>query len=73
MAYTSITVEGGLFPADLLDRIASGKANGQRPADFALNGDSARPARLAAATESAFSDARAHWDSYREHRQPARC
>ena len=69
MAYTSITVEGELFPSDLLNRIASGKATGQRPADFALDGDSARPARLAAATESAFSDARAHWDSYRRRLQ----
>ena len=38
MAYTTVTVEGGLFPSDLLDRIASGDVEGQGAPDFALDG-----------------------------------
>lgn len=60
MAYV---VEGGLFPADLLDRIGAGEAEGQRAADFARNGASPS-ARMADAIQAAFSAARAHWDSY---------
>ena len=60
MAYV---VEGGLFPADLLDKIAAGEGDGQRPADFARNGGSPS-ARMADAIQAAFSAARAHWDSY---------
>ncbi len=59
MAYV---VEGGLFPADLLDRIGAGEAEGQRAADFARNG--ASPTRMADAIQAAFSAARAHWESY---------
>lgn len=67
MAYASITVEGGLFPADLLDKIASGDAPGQRPADFSLEG-----ARLADEMQSAFSDARAFWDAFQRRLQTSR-
>ena len=59
MAYASITVEGGLFPSDLLDRIATGDAEGQRPGDFGLDGR-----RLPDEIQSAFSDARSFWDSF---------
>jgi hypothetical protein len=54
MAYTSITVEGGLFPADLLDRIATGDAGGQREQDFGLSSGQ----RLSTEIQSAFSDVR---------------
>ena len=59
MAYTAITVEGGLFPFDLLDRIASGDADGQRPEDFGLGSG-----RLSEEMQAAFSDARAYWDTF---------
>lgn len=36
MSYVAVTVEGGLFPADLLERAASGDLPGQRPEDFGL-------------------------------------
>jgi hypothetical protein len=54
MAYASITIEGGLFPADLLDDIATGQAEGQRAGDFRLDGNRC----LADEIQSAFSDAR---------------
>ena len=60
MAYTSITVEGGLFSADLLDRIATGDAAGQREADFDLPGGT----RLSAEMQAAFSDMRALWEAF---------
>jgi len=28
MAYTAVALEGGIFPADLLERIAAGEAEG---------------------------------------------
>ncbi|HWQ27743.1 MAG TPA: hypothetical protein VNN12_01820, partial [Dehalococcoidia bacterium] len=59
-----------LFPPDLLDRIAAGEVDGQRPADFGLDGTK----RLSEETQSAFSDARARWDAFqrRLHRAPDR-
>jgi len=64
MAYTSIAVEGGLFPSDLLDRIATGDAPGQREADFRLDGG-----RLSAEIQGAFSDIRSYWDTFRRRLQ----
>jgi hypothetical protein len=66
MAYTSITVEGGLFPSDLLDRIATGDAEGQKDKDFALDGG-----RLTDEIQSAFSDMRAYWDAFQRRLQHA--
>ena len=63
MAYVSITIEGGLFPADLLDDIATGEAEGQRASDFRLEGNR----RLADEIQSAFSDARIYWEAF-QHR-----
>jgi hypothetical protein len=34
MPYTTIIAEGNLIPADLLEQIALGEAEGQRPEDF---------------------------------------
>ena len=31
MPYTTIVTEGGLLPADILDQIAAGEIEGQRP------------------------------------------
>ena len=61
MADNSISVEGGLLPADLLEQIATGDTQGQREADFQVEGS----ARLTATMESAFSGVRKHWESYR--------
>ena len=36
MAYIAVDAQGGLFPPDLLDRIAAGTAPRQAPADFGL-------------------------------------
>ncbi|HWO72245.1 MAG TPA: hypothetical protein VNN21_01660, partial [Dehalococcoidia bacterium] len=57
--YTSVTVEGGLFPSDILDAVAAGSVDGQRPADFALEA-----ARLIDELQAAFADARAYWDAF---------
>lgn len=60
MAYVAVVSEGGLFPSDLLDRIATGGAEGQRASDFGLTGSQ----RLTDETQGAFSDARSFWDSF---------
>ncbi len=59
MAYVAISSEGGLLPVDLLDRVATGDAIGQRADDFGL------PAgrRLLDEQQSAFSDVCAYWDT----------
>src|SRR5438105_7562931 len=60
MAYASIEVEGALFPADLLDRIATAEADGQRIGDFGFPGGS----RLSDEIQAAFSDVRAYWEAF---------
>ncbi|GIV95662.1 MAG: hypothetical protein KatS3mg057_0319 [Herpetosiphonaceae bacterium] len=60
MSFTTIITEGNLIPADLLERIASGEAEGQQPADFGLE----RSRRLTDEIAAAWSDARAHWESF---------
>ena len=62
MAYVSISVEGGLYPADLLERIATGDSTltGQKSADFGIDGTR----RLTDEIQSAFSDARSYWDAF---------
>ncbi len=62
MAWTTITVEGGLFPADLLDELAEGHGDGQREEDFGLA--SKERGRLSDDIQRAFSDARSYWDTY---------
>jgi hypothetical protein len=60
VAYACITIEGGLFPSDLLDRLATGDIEGQKATDFGIDG--AR--RLADEIQAAFSDARVRWESF---------
>jgi len=60
MAYTAIQIEGALFPADLLDAIATGDAPGQRDQDFDLPSG----VRLTDEIQLAFSEIRKHWDSF---------
>ena len=73
MSYATITVEGGLFPPDLLDRIATDDSSisGQKPADFGLSAGRRLPDEI----QRTFSDARVHWDSFTrrlEHSQESR-
>ena len=73
MAYTSISVEGGLFPIELLDQIGRGDSNviGQRPEDFKLKPTS----RISDETQSAFSAARDYWKAFQsrlEHSKESR-
>jgi len=67
MAYVAVDAQGGLFPPDLLDRIAAGTAPRQAPADFGLGG-----ARLSDEIQGAFSDARSFWDSFNRRRLHSR-
>ncbi len=67
MAYVAVDAQGGLFPPDLLDRIAGGTAPRQTPADFDLSG-----ARLSDEIQGAFSDARSFWDSFNRRRLHSR-
>lgn len=60
-----VTVEGSLIGAELLDEIANGKAQGQKPADFNLE---AR--HLTDEIAAAWTEARAFWSSFQ--RQLAR-
>ena len=61
MAYSTIEIEGGMFPPDLLDAIASGaETEGQRPVDFGFD----RNRRITDEIQSSFSDARSYWDSF---------
>ena len=59
MGFVAITVEGGLFPADFLDRLAApDDLRGQKPADFGIN-----TGRLSDHIQGAFSDARTYWQA----------
>ena len=62
MSYATISVEGGLLPPDLLDRIATddNSISGQKPADFGLPAGRRLPDEI----QRTFSDARVHWDSF---------
>jgi hypothetical protein len=57
--FSTIRIEGGLLPAELLEQVALGEAKGQRPEDFGLE----KNRRLTDEIAAAWSDARAHWDS----------
>ncbi len=67
MAYAAIEIEGGLFPADLLDRIAAGEGAGQAAKEFGLDGR-----RLSDETQAAFSDVRSYWDAFQRRREHSR-
>ena len=69
MPYTTITTEGGLLPADILDAIASADLPGQQPEDFGLERGRNLSDRIAAAWQAA----RGHWllfKSYAEELRP---
>jgi Eco57I restriction-modification methylase len=58
--YTGIRSEGGLLPYDLLEKIASGEAEGQKPADFGLP----KGRRLSDEIQRVWSDAQDLWDIF---------
>jgi hypothetical protein len=61
MAFTAISIEGGLFPGDLLERLAAGaEPAGQRPEDFGLP----KGRRLSDEMQAAFADLRSFWDAF---------
>ena len=66
MSRVSITVEGGLLAADLVERIALGEAGGlgHQPKDFGFE-----TGRLSAEIQSAFSDIRSYWESFKRRRE----
>ena len=66
MSRVGITVEGGLFAADLVERIALGDetVTGQKPTDFGLEAG-----RLSAEIQAAFSDLRPSWDGFKRRRE----
>lgn len=70
MQYISVAIEGGLFPVDILDRIAAGDSSlpGQKASDFGLDGSR----RITDETQSAFSDARSYWDAFQRRLERSR-
>ena len=61
MAHVAIMIEGGLFSADLLERLGSRPEDvpGQRLADFGLDG-----ARLFEEIQATFSDVQRQWQTF---------
>ena len=57
MPYTTITTEGGLLPADMLDAVATGDLEGQRPEDFGIE----RTRKLSDRISVAWQVARSQW------------
>ena len=62
MSYPTITIEGGLFSPDLLERIASegDSIYGQKPSDFGL----AHTRSVMDQMHQAYSAARKYWDAF---------
>jgi hypothetical protein len=61
--FPCLNIEGGLFAADLIDQIADGTAQGQKPADFKLSPRTYLTDEIAAAS----TDARSLWSAF-QHR-----
>jgi hypothetical protein len=59
----TIITEGGLLPADMLDAIAAGAVDGQRPEDFGM----ARTRPLSDRIAAAWQAARAQWALFQTH------
>ena len=68
MPYTTITTEGGLLPADILDAIASADLPGQQPEDFGLERGRNLSDRIAAAWQAA----RGHWLLFKSYAEELR-
>jgi hypothetical protein len=59
----TIITEGGLLPADILDAIAAGAVDGQRPEDFGME----RTRTLSDRISTAWQAARAQWALFQAH------
>ena len=59
----TIVTEGGLLPADILDAIAAGAVDGQRPDDFGME----RTRTLSDRIATAWQAARAQWALFQAH------
>ena len=70
MNYTTISIEGGLFSPDLLDRIATGdgEIGGQTAGDFGFSSNR----HLTDEIQRSFSDARIYWDAFNRRLQRSR-
>jgi hypothetical protein len=60
MPYTTITTEGGLLPADILDAIAAGELEGQRAEDFGFE----RGRNLTDEIAAAWAAVRGAWQTF---------
>jgi hypothetical protein len=60
MTYTTITTEGGLLPADILEAVAAGELPGQRAADFGLD----KQRRLSDELAAAWNAIRGQWQTF---------
>lgn len=60
MAYTTITTEGGLLPAEILDAVAAGEIDGQRAEDFGME----RSRRLSDQIAAAWNAVKGQWQSF---------
>lgn len=65
MRYVAIRSEGGLVPYDLLDKISSDQAAGQKPADFGLP----KGQRLIDEVSRVWADAQNLWSNFKRRRQ----
>ena len=65
MRYVAIRSEGGLIPYDLLDKIATDDAAGQKPGDFGLP----KGRRLTDEISRVWSDAQSLWDIFSRRRE----
>lgn len=60
MSFSCITIEGGLFPPDLLEAIRNGEARGQREEHFGLP----KNRKISDEIASAWNDACAYWNAF---------
>ena len=65
MRYVAIRSEGGLIPYDLLDKIASEDAAGQKPGDFGLP----KGRRLTDEVSRVWADAQSLWSNFKRRRE----
>ena len=65
MRYVAIRSEGGLIPYDLLDKIASDDAAGQKPGDFGLP----KGRRLSDEISRVWADAQSLWSNFKRRRE----
>jgi len=65
MRYVAIRSEGGLIPYDLLDKIASEDAAGQKPPDFGLP----KGRRLTDEISRVWADAQSLWSNFKRRRE----